>query len=44
MKRAALFALAAVLLYAQDFSEIKIDHLARGLVYTEAPHGRATAT
>ena len=37
MKRAALLALAAVLLYAQDFSEIKIDHLARGLVYTEGP-------
>jgi gluconolactonase len=37
MTRAALLVLAAALLYAQDFSEIKIDHLSRGLVYTEGP-------
>lgn len=37
MTRTALLALAAVLLYAQDFSEIRIEHLARGLVYTEGP-------
>ena len=37
MMRAALLTLAAALLYAQDFSEIKINHLARGLVYTEGP-------
>ena len=37
MIRVGLLALAAVLLYAQDFSDIKIEHLARGLVYTEGP-------
>lgn len=37
MIRVGLLALAAVLLYAQDFSDIKIEYLARGLVYTEGP-------
>jgi sugar lactone lactonase YvrE len=36
MIRAAL-ALVSFLLYAQDFSEIKFDYLARGLGYTEGP-------
>ncbi len=33
----AAFALAAFLLAAQDFTEIKFDHLAQGLGYTEGP-------
>jgi gluconolactonase len=37
MKRAATFALAAVFLYAQDFSEIRIEHLAKGLGFAEGP-------
>jgi gluconolactonase len=37
MTRAVLPVLAAVLLYAQDFTEVRIEHLARGLVYTEGP-------
>jgi gluconolactonase len=37
MTRAAIVALAAAVLCAQDFSEIKIEYLARGLVHTEGP-------
>jgi gluconolactonase len=37
MIRAACFALAAVLLYAQDFSEVRFENLARGLDHTEGP-------
>jgi gluconolactonase len=37
MTRALPFALAAFVLYAQDFSEIHIDYLARGLAFIEGP-------
>jgi gluconolactonase len=37
MKRGAAIALFAVGLFAQDFSEITFDHLAKGLGYTEGP-------
>lgn len=37
MMRAVPLALTAVLLYAQDFTDIKIEHLAHGLTWTEGP-------
>lgn len=37
MKRGAILALVSLALFAQDFSEITFDHLAKGLGYAEGP-------